>query len=298
MTRSTIVLAAISLVLTAVRGQAQEPYTLKLKEAAPGDSYLFKHTDNIKTTSKVVDDQGNSQKPVTDTRSKAFTFVESILQKPASQALPTALRRGYLKAAVSWNDKTQTLPMEGKVVLIDKKDDKYVYRLDGGGELTAEDTTELDLDFNKRTFNFLDQDLLPKQAVKLQDSWSLDPAVVLKSMGKDERQHFDLDKAKLSARLVKVYDRDKSQFAVVEFQFDLPLAVGALAGKGLKILGGKLVLKGTFDGCVDGSVFARSTKATMTYDIRGSQEDNLKQVLVVLAASGTLEQSWEDTAKK
>jgi hypothetical protein len=84
----------------------------------------------------------------------------------------------------------------------------------------------------------------------------------------------------------------------VDFQFELPMAVGAVMGKGFKILGGKLVIQGTFDGCVDGSLFARSTKATMTYDIRGSQEDNLMPVLMVLSASGTLEQSWEDMAGK
>ena len=123
-------------------------------------------------------------------------------------------------------------------------------------------------------------------------------ATVLKSMGKDELKRFDLTKAKLNATLVKVYDRDKSQFGVVEFQFDLPLAVGAEAGKGFKILGGKLVIQGTFDGSIDGSVFARNTRATMMYDIRGWQEENLMPVLMTLMASGTLEQSWEDTTKK
>jgi hypothetical protein len=293
-TSAFIVLLLLS---TAGRGQAQESYTLKLKETAQGDSYLFRHTDNIKTTTKIVDDQGNSQKALTDTRGKAFAYVESILQKPAGQAVPTALRRGYRKAVISWNDRTQTLPMDGLAVLIDKKDDKYEYRLENGAKLTAEDIAELDLDFNKRTFNFLDQDVLPAKAVKLKDTWSLDGAVLLQGMSKDELQKFDRDKAKLNATLVKVYDKNKSQFGVVEFQFELPLAAGAMVGKGFKVLGGKLVIQGTFDGCVDGSLFARNTKAIMTYDLRGSQEDNVMPVLVVMTASGTLEQSWEDMKK-
>jgi hypothetical protein len=297
MTSRTSAFIVLLLLSTAGRGQAQESYTLKLKETAQGDSYLFRHTDNIKTTTKVVDDQGNSQKALTDTRGKAFAYVESILQKPAGQAVPTALRRGYRKAVISWNDRTQTLAMDGLAVLIDKKDDKYEYRLEGGGKLTAEDIAELDLDFNKRAFNFLDQDILPAKAVKLKDTWSLDGAVLLQGMSKDELQKFDRDKAKLNATLVKVYDKNKSQFGVVEFQFELPLAAGAMVGKGFKVLGGKLVIQGTFDGCVDGSLFARNTKAIMTYDLRGSQEDNVMPVLVVMTASGTLEQSWEDMKK-
>jgi hypothetical protein len=305
MTRRTIALVVLLLLATAGGGQAQDSYTLKLKDTAQGDSYLFRHNDNIKTTSKVVDDQGNSQKTVNDTRSKAFAFVESIVQKPAGEALPTALRRGYRKAVVTWNDRTQTLPLDGLAVLIDRKDDKYEYRLEGGGKLTPEDIAELDLDFNKRSFNFLAQDILPDKAVKLKESWSLDPAVVFKAMTKDELQKIDLDKAKISARLVKVYDNNKSQFGVVEFQFELPLAVGAVvkssgaapSSKGFKILGGKLIIQGTFDGCIDGSLFARSTKATMNYELRGSNEDNLMTVLMALTASGTLEQSWEDMKK-
>jgi hypothetical protein len=297
MTSRTSAFIVLLLLSTAGRGQAQESYTLKLKETAQGDSYLFRHTDNIKTTTKIVDDQGNSQKALTDTRGKAFAYVESILQKPAGQAVPTALRRGYRKAVISWNDRTQTLAMDGLAVLIDKKDDKYEYRLEGGGKLTAEDIAELDLDFNKRAFNFLDQDILPAKAVKLKDTWSLDGAVLLQGMSKDELQKFDRDKAKLNATLVKVYDKNKSQFGVVEFQFELPLAAGAMVGKGFKVLGGKLVIQGTFDGCVDGSLFARNTKAIMTYDLRGSQEDNVMPVLVVMTASGTLEQSWEDMKK-
>jgi hypothetical protein len=296
MTR-TIALVVTLLLAIACRGQAQDSYTLKLKEAAQGDSYLFRHNDNIKTTSKVVDDQGNSQKSVNDTRSKSFAYVETIVQKPAGETLPSALRRGYRKAVVTWNDRTQTLPMDGLAVLIEKKDDKYEYRLEGGGKLTPEDVAELDLDFNKRSFNFLAQDILSDKTIKLKDSWSLDPAVVFKAMSKSELQKFDLDKAKIGARLVMVYDNNKSQFGVVEFQFELPLAVGGRAGKSFKILGGKLSIQGTFDGCIDGSLFARSTKATMNYELRGSLEDTPMAVLMALTASGTLEQSWEDMKK-
>jgi hypothetical protein len=292
------VIALMALALTTTRGRAQDTYTLKLKVAVQGDTYLFRHIDKIKTTSKVVDDNGNSTKGVNDTRSKSFAYVESILQKPADQALPTALRRGYKTAVVNWNDRQQTLPMEGKAILIDRKDDKYSYKLDGGGDLSAEDTAELDLDFTKRTFNFPDRDIMPKKAVKLNDSWTVDPAAVLKGMAKEEQEKFELDKAKLTAKLVKVYDKNNSRFGTIEFQFDLPLAVGVEVGRGFKILGGKLVLQGTFDGCIDGSVFSRQTKVTMTYDIRGSQEDNLMQVLVVMSASGTLEQALEDVGKK
>jgi hypothetical protein len=298
MIRRTIIFATISLLFTAAHCQAQDKYTLKLKEPAQGDSYLFKHVDSIKTTSKTVDDKGNSRNPMTDTRGKSFTYEETVLEKPAGQATPVALRRAYQKAVVIWNDKSQTLPVEGKTVRITRKDDKYEYRLEGPGDLTPEDKAELNFDFNKRTFNFLDQDILPKEPVKVNESWSVDPKAILEGVSKDERKLFDLDNAKLTAKLVRVYENNKSQFGVVEFQFDLPLAVGVETGKGFKILGGRLIMQGTFDGCIDGSLFARTTKATMTYDVRGSQEDNLKQVLVVLSSTGTLEQSREDVAKK
>jgi hypothetical protein len=284
------------IVILAPAARAQDSYTLKLKEPAQGDSYLFKINDSIQFSRKIIDNQGNSQKATTDTRSKSFVYVETIVEKLAGKT-PTSLRREFQKAQVTWNDKAQTLPMEGKAVLIEKKDDSYKYRLETGVDLSQEEIAELDLDFNKRVFNFLGQDVLPAKPVKVKESWTLDPASVLKAMNKEESRQYDLKAAKMTATLERVYDKEKTHFGVVNFRFELPLAAGVEPARGFKIVGGKMVIEGTFDGCIDGTSFARTVKATMSVDLRGYQEDNLQSALVALSVSGTLEQSWEDAPK-
>jgi hypothetical protein len=298
MTRRVLFVAVLALALAPLRGLAQETYSLKHKEAGQDDSYLLKHTENMKWFSRVIDNQGNSKREQIDTKGKTIIFVETVLQKAPGQGHATSLRRVYQKAELIGNDQTRTLPLEGKTVLIHKKDNAYQYRQEDGAALPAEQAGELDYDFNRRIFNFLDQDIMPSRAVQLNESWMLDPAVVLQGMGKDELKKYDLANVKLAAKLVRVYSQNKSQFGVVEFHFELPLTAGLEAAKGFKVVGGKLVIQGTFDGCIDGSTFNRTTKANVTSVIRGYQKDNLTPLLVVLEGSGTLEEVREDISKK
>jgi hypothetical protein len=270
---------------------AQEKYTLKLKEPAPGDSFVFRGSENTKTVTKYEGNQADMTVMETK-KGHSFLYTETYLKAPAA---PGSRQRSYDKALVTKEGDITILGLEGKTLLIEKKKDGFQFRWEGGGTPQGDDAERLEKEFDKKTNHFGDHNLMPTKAVKLNESWPVDVAEYMKGADENTAKMYDVGRAKFSAKLTRVYKQGDSQFGVIDFEFELPCRNGVEINS-YTILEGKVVVKGTFDGCIDGSVFARTTKIGVTFDLRASLGEGGQTL--VYQVSTTMEESRKDVAKK
>jgi hypothetical protein len=294
-----VVLTAVAGLFAAAPAGAQEKYAIKIKESGQGDSFVYSIAESGKSTTKAVDANGGVLKDSAESKGKTYVYAVTILEQKAGDKRATALRRSYEKASTTRDDQPKVSDLEGKTVLIEKKGDKYTFRFEGGAELTAAQAAELDQDFNKRKSTVSDEDMMAKNPVAVGESWNIDPAVFLKGIGSEEdTKVYDPTKAKLTGKLVRVYEKDKRRFGVVEFDIEIPFKANLEVEKGNKIVGGNVVMKATFDGCIDGSVFARTLKGNWTVDLRLSVDVGGKDVAVNVLTTAQMDESYVDVTRK
>jgi hypothetical protein len=297
MTRQTMALAAASVMALAAHGQAQEKYTLKLKEVGPGNSYVFKGSESTKSVTKIDDGQGKIDSETKENKGKSFIYTVSASKSGADEKAAMVLRRSYDKAVTTMNDEVTILPLEGKTVLIEKKGDKYLFRFENGEPVPADQAEDLERSYN-RGGGFADRDFLPKQPVRLNESWSVDVALYMKGAEGNAAMIYDVPAAKFTAKLTRVYQKGKSQFGIIEFQLDLPVKAGFEVEKGYTLQEGRAVMKGTYDGCIDGSLFAGTVKSTTSFNLRALLDNGGVQQNMAYELSGKMEQSHHDVDKK
>src|SRR5262245_2929718 len=164
----TLGLAAVVLLAGATRGSGQEAHTLKIRKPAVGETYLSEKRDEEQLDQKLTDDKGKALKQAGHARKDHLIYRETVLEHPPGQPRPTQLRRQYEKAVSTVGERTTALPYEGKTVLIEKKDGRYRFRIEGGEELTGTAAQRLDEEFNRPRPDFLAL-LLPKKAVQVNE---------------------------------------------------------------------------------------------------------------------------------
>jgi hypothetical protein len=156
--------------------------------------------------------------------------------------------------------------LKGKTVLIEKGKMNYSFALEGGGELNAEAADLLQKEFNKKNDVDMDEMMLPKKPVKVGDTWTVEPKAVEKMFG--DEMAVDKDKASVTGKLLKVYDKDKAKWGVIEYVIELPvLSIKSPMGAVDTADGSKLKMTMTIDGCVDGSAYGGSVTGKMDGDI-------------------------------
>ncbi len=187
--------------------------------------------------------------------------------------------------------------MAGKTVLIEKKDGKFTFRYEGGGDVTGAALAKLHSEFNDPDPS-PDKLLLPRKAVAVGETWTIETDIFKKGLKPDAAKVFDLDKVKATGKLLKAYKKNGAQFAVMEITLELPLRENSEIAKGYVVLGGKAILKGTMDACVDGTSFARSGKYTMEMDMRATLDMNGMRLAITAQSSKTGTDSTEDGGKK
>jgi hypothetical protein len=207
---------------------ADEAYIIKIKEVNKGDEFLVDRRETEQTHVQVLDPDGKALQDKEDKNSTTFVFRETVLDKPEGQGRATRLRRHYEKAQVTKNEVFQALPYQGKTLLIERKDGKYRFQIEGGEVLTGKDAEALDEEFTKdndREEREFMKALFPSKAVRVNDSWKFDPQLILKSLEKELKGEVAVETAKPLAmgKLLKAYKKDGQQFGVFEFRLELPL---------------------------------------------------------------------------
>jgi hypothetical protein len=178
-------------------------------------------------------------------------------------------------------------------ILAEKKGDEYTFTIDGM-PATAAVAAKLAPEFGKGADKMRPEDLLPDKPVKPGDTWKVEGAKLLASLGGEAKNTIDADKTVINGKLVKTYKKDGKLFGVAELDGDIVIA--ALGEKlAIKVKpGSKMNLKMTVDACIDGSAPGSKMNGTLTIalDAEGSG------VTVKVSSDGTLSMIEELLPKK
>lgn len=230
-------------------------YTIKIREEQVGEKYDVTSSD---TASNDITIGTNNDKSVQQSK---FEYTIHILEMSAGTKLPAKMTRTY-KVAQRTDPKTKqltALPFEGKTVTIEKKGAEYQFSIDGK-RMSAADALILTAEFrNPEKGNIAA--LLPKQPVKVGESWAMDPQTAKTIFG-GPGSNVDVAQSKFNCKLARAYTKDGKQWGAIAFDFELVIA----DAKGKTGGSGTAKVEGTFDTVIDGS----AREGTMNGTVKGT----------------------------
>jgi hypothetical protein len=262
--RHVIAILVVGLMAATLRAD-DGTVTIKIKQAGPGDK--VKETKSETVTNKVSFTVMGMDMVKEDKVVTKFVYVDEVITKPTGAKMATKLKRSYETAEMSKNGEKQDLDLAGKTVTIEKGDSGYAITVDGK-ELTGPAADLLKKEFRKDK-SLDDEDLLPKEPIKVGGTWKIDVGLV----AKDASGELDIDVAKSSAtgKLVKVYDKGGHKYGVMELTMDLTL--NKIGGEGQTVElkpDSKMKFTATIDGCIDGSTAEVAGKITVKGGFTGT----------------------------
>ena len=181
------------------------------------------------------------------------------------------LTRSYSVAETTAKGETSKAVYTGKRVLIEKKGNKYTFSIEGN-PLGAKSAPELAKEFSdKKASQPKDEEFLPDGPVKVGGGWQVPAAKsekMFKMLGEDSMK-FDAKKSTITGKLLKAYKKDGVQYGVIELTFTVFVTEMDIGGQFVKTAPvSKMVIKGTVDTCIDGTVDSEDTKLNVTIDIK------------------------------
>lgn len=266
--------AVLTVVAIGSATAADEAITVRLKKPAAGESVRDIKTEEI-DVNQTVDGKA---RPTLQVRTKAEYTDKAV--EGDGKGKPTKLERAYKTMEVSAGEKLDT-GLNGKTVLIQKGKEKYTFTVDGK-DAPAAGAKILDSEFN--TKDDPEQLMLPTKPVKVGDTWDVPVKAVDKLLG----QEFVIDgkKAKATGKLVKVYDKNKAKYGVVEYNLELPVS-SLMVGEGAAVnADASSLLKVTiiYEGCIDGTIY----ESTSTSTLNGEVKAKVQGMEVVVKMSGKI----------
>jgi hypothetical protein len=289
MTAAAVVLAGRG--VAADKKAAADPdktYTIKLKkEPNVGKSVVVRDSEKTTGTIKISAQDKLLQEQKTN-ESKEEVYTKVVLEK--GDKYPKKFQRTYKKATLSLGGKSVPRHYQGRTVLFELKEGKYQAKVEGEPALDEKDLTALAQDAPDPDKPDMTEVFLPKRAVKVNQSWTINNKLLAKGFAKVGK--LDTAKTEGKAKLVKVYDKEGKQFGVIEYEVKLAL-------KSMKAVSfetpGSFVIKGTMDTAIDGST--TEGVLTMTGKLKGKgsvmQKDQELTVEMNLEMSGKKERCAE-----
>jgi hypothetical protein len=265
--------ATVALLLSALTVRGQE-YTIKLGKAAAGDRFQVKVDNATDAQFKLLDANGGVVMDKTEVKGHNFIFRELAVERGTGGDL-VRLKRTYKKAQRIVDGERRTLPFQGETVSIDKKAGSFSFQIDDGEAVEGEDAKELQEEFNKGGAGKLLEVFMARKAVKLNEPWKLDVAMLAKDFSKDGKLDIDAAKSTGSGKLIKVYQKNGKQYGVIELT--ISMAVSHLNHDDKKTPtkdGSKIVITLEADRCIDGGVDESQLKVSFDGDIRGEINAN------------------------
>jgi len=251
--------------LFGLTARAQDAVPIKIAHPKAGDRAKIT-IDETMTSKSVYTVQGMAQKK-DEVTTKSFIYIDEVLENPKNTKRASKLKRTYEKAAIGKDGKAQALSVEGKTVLIEKMGNKYSFTVDGKA-VGADALPRLQEEFDKPNGKDVRDIMFPSKAVKPGESWKIDAADLIKAIG-ESGPVFDKDKLTATGTLVKAYKKDGKQFGVIEFHLETPVT-GFGVKNPLTLSEGKMTLKLTGDGCIDGSAATGKATTKMSMSFSGS----------------------------
>jgi len=282
-------------------GTQQQPlagpaYTIQLRDVAAGEETHISLTSTSVVTTKVTDTGGKVIVDDKDESGDIFVYTQTTSERPNKDSPPTRARRQYEKAEETKKGQVKRFGFHDKPVLIEKKGDKWEFRYEGGAELPLEDSIVVYRDFDDTSPAKKDpvQEMLPKNPVKVGETWSLNAEAVAKLLPITSICTLDAAKATGTGKLLRVYKQGERQCGVMEFTLTFPVTrvFADMVNEGSRIS-----VKITVDGCIDGTSPAVSVtdEGNLTYHL--SSTEGAKDTTTMIA-QGTRQFVRKDVVKK
>jgi hypothetical protein len=282
-------------------------YTIKIKKSGQGS---VTKQDKEETDNNYVKFEGPDGKAKENKEERTVTqaYKETVLEKKEGKRA-TKLRREYTKAVVKVGDKEMTLPYQGKTVVIEKKDGKYHFTIEGGAELTGKDAELLNRAFNKggddSDSDDLEKAFLPKKPVKEGDTWTIDGAAIVKAFEKDAAQPIPVDKDKAAGKgkLLRAYKEGGRQYGDFDIDLDIPLKGEFPLGPGQSApiqAGSKMGMKVQIKkACIDGTVSDGNVAMSFDMDLTAAfKGPDGKQYKITINSKHKAKSKEEEVPKK
>jgi hypothetical protein len=290
--RKTIWLAVLAVALSPLAVTAQE-YVIKVKRPGLGDKTQAKATSNFRLEFKILDKDGNVVQEAEETKAHKFHFREVGLERAAAGEDLVRLERHYAHAERTVKGTRETLPYQGKTVLIEKKDGPFEFRIKDEETLEGKDAEELKEEFNKGDFRKLvSEPFLPRKAVKVNEPWKYDVAALAKAFSADGKTVIDEARSTGTGRLVKAYSKDGRQFGAIELAMEFPVTHLVDKDNNTKTptKQGKITIKLQADTCIDGTLGESRLMGTVHGDIRADVNANNMDLSIVITVRATVEE--------
>ena len=247
----------------AAQAAAQDSVTIKIYDPKAGDRVRITEEEKATSTTSAMG-QGQEEKST-----KTLVYVEECITPPAAAGKkPLKVIRTFEKIESSKGGRAAIgTELVGKPILIEKKGDKYSFTVNGEG------VTGPVADVLRQAYDKGDgptaRDVLPTTPVKPGENWKIDIKKALAGMT-DDKFVVDTDKATMSGKLVKAYQKDGAGYGVIEMKASMPIT-GLGPKNPLTIKpGSTLTMTMTSDGCIDGSTAAGEMTTTMTIKLEAT----------------------------
>jgi hypothetical protein len=290
---------ALCALFVAATGDAQDSYTIKLKlDMDVGKSVDYRSSSTGTGSIKFFDLDGKLLLESTR-ESEETTYRLTVLERDKA-GKATRFIRVYDKANELEDGKAKTFSYAGRTLYFEKVGDKFRIGVVGAPPLDAKDIAQLHKKLDKKSDSEpLLRHLSPGKPVKVGDSWSVPVKPVAEAM---DDMPADVEKSKITATLVKVYKKGKSQFATFEIKMNMVLA-GKIDKDGESMAfdkPGTLTADMMVDAAIDGSTTERKEGGTIA--IRGeammTTAGNRLRAVFDMKGTGSDEKSAEiDDAK-
>jgi hypothetical protein len=256
--------------------QTEEMYTLKAKSPTQGTTTKVEQKISLSQLFTITPANGRKGEQGMKMLEQN-TYTETALEVPANAPRATKFKRQYTRAEVSKNDQPLAVGYHGKTLVFEKKDDKYAFSLEGEGALTIEDRERLDRALNRSQVVITNHLFMPKQPVKVGDTW-LAPLDVLIKDATATGLKIDAQASSGQVKLVKIFEQDKLPCA--QLAITIKFALLELADKQtLKFQpGAELNVQLTVDIVRDGSRDWSRTNSTSMMSAKTNVNGNLVEI--------------------
>ncbi len=288
-------IAALALALSPLAAPAQE-YAIKIGRPGLGDKFQVKINGTHEGEFKALDSDNNVKFEAKETKITKFVFREVGLERAGDELVK--VKRQYEHADRIVKGERRTLPYQGKTLLIEKKGGKFQFQIENDEEIVGKEAEELNEEFNKGGFHKLIPLLLPRKAVKVDDTWKVDTAFLAKEFGKDGKVEIDAAKSTGTGKLLKAYQKNGKQCGVYEVTMTFPVTQFTTdSGDKGPTKDSKFSLKLTVDGPIDGTLGESHINVELNANINASINTNGMDLTLVISLRANSEQVRVPIAK-
>ena len=235
---------------------ADDAVTFKLAQPKPEDRVRVSQSEKTKLTRTTT--INGKKSIVTDQNATAWVYVGEVVAKGKDDE--PKMTRTYLKYQVVNNGKLEQGPPLKVPITIEKKGDAFAFAA-GKRQLPPEFVKRLEAEFSPATKGVAPVDMLPDKPIKVGGSWMIDATKAFQGTG---QVMLDADRGTMTGKLVKTYQKDSRQFALLEFIASAPIKS---LGPNVALMpkdGSVAELRLTVDACIDGTEpYSRTAGSTI-----------------------------------